>query len=104
MSDKTFLEKLNDRCIEHPHFDSRVKSRSDTTIDFECFQLRHYAGDVCPFLYLLLSYFMPPISITLLFYIICLLMHRTDTTEDDDIDFPLSIVYFPWTLLVRHVC
>jgi len=46
VSDKTFLEKLNDRCIEHPHFDSRVKSRSDTTIDFECFQLRHYAGDV----------------------------------------------------------
>ena len=52
MSDKTFLEKLNDRCIEHPHFDSRVKSRSDTTIDFECFQLRHYAGDVCSHLFI----------------------------------------------------
>ena len=50
MSDKTFLEKLNGRCIGHPHFDSRVKSRSDTTIDYECFKLRHYAGDVCKYI------------------------------------------------------
>ncbi|XP_065053093.1 unconventional myosin-Ia-like [Rhopilema esculentum] len=46
VTDKTFLEKLNNRCINHAHFDSRVKSRSDTSIDHDCFKLKHYAGDV----------------------------------------------------------
>eukprot|EP00794_Sanderia_malayensis_P003145 gene3145-3614_t len=46
VTDKTFLEKLNIRCIDHNHYDSRVKSRSDTSIGYECFKLKHYAGDV----------------------------------------------------------
>eukprot|EP00112_Aurelia_sp_Birch-Aquarium-sp1_P006606 Seg1725.5 transcript_id=Seg1725.5/GoldUCD/mRNA.D3Y31 product="Unconventional myosin-Ib" protein_id=Seg1725.5/GoldUCD/D3Y31 len=46
VSDQTFLEKLDDRCISHAHYDSRVKSRSDTSLEHTCFKLKHYAGDV----------------------------------------------------------
>ncbi|ORZ37564.1 P-loop containing nucleoside triphosphate hydrolase protein [Catenaria anguillulae PL171] len=45
-SDLTFLAKLNKRVIEHKHFDSREKSRSDKTLDHESFRVQHYAGSV----------------------------------------------------------
>ncbi|XP_057294164.1 unconventional myosin-Ia-like [Hydractinia symbiolongicarpus] len=46
VTDLTFLEKMNSSCLNHAHYDSRVKSRSDTSVGFECFKLRHFAGDV----------------------------------------------------------
>jgi len=46
VTDKNFLDKLNTSCVTHQHFDSRTKSRSDTKIGFECFLLKHFAGDV----------------------------------------------------------
>ncbi|XP_047136669.1 unconventional myosin-Ia isoform X1 [Hydra vulgaris] len=46
ITDKKYLEILDRICLSHNHYDSRLKNRSDTTIGFECFKLRHYAGDV----------------------------------------------------------
>lgn len=52
VSDKTFLEKLNQRhggtaragCSEH--FESKETHRSDKTVTMEQFRLKHYAGNV----------------------------------------------------------
>ncbi|XP_066926001.1 unconventional myosin-Ia-like isoform X2 [Clytia hemisphaerica] len=46
VTDKTFLDKLNTACLKHEHYDSRTKSRSDTKLGFECFLLKHFAGNV----------------------------------------------------------
>jgi len=46
ITDQTFLEKLNKSCVSHAHYDSRTKTRSDTKLGFECFKLKHFAGDV----------------------------------------------------------
>lgn len=45
VTDKTFLEALNERVGKHPHYDSREVSKN-RDIDYDCFRLRHYAGDV----------------------------------------------------------
>ncbi|EDV27730.1 uncharacterized protein TRIADDRAFT_20417 [Trichoplax adhaerens] len=48
VSDKTFLDKLNNRCSKHPHYQSKsMKEFSrDSTLDRESFRLVHYAGNV----------------------------------------------------------
>lgn len=48
-SDTTFLEKLDDRCAKHPHYESRKckKNQSDKSLPHGAFRLRHYAGNVC---------------------------------------------------------
>uniref|UniRef100_A0A0B7BA75 Myosin motor domain-containing protein n=1 Tax=Arion vulgaris TaxID=1028688 RepID=A0A0B7BA75_9EUPU len=47
-SDKTFLDKLDDRCAKHPHYESRKckKNQSDKSLPHDAFRLRHYAGNV----------------------------------------------------------
>ncbi|XP_035658684.1 unconventional myosin-Ib-like isoform X2 [Branchiostoma floridae] len=47
-SDHSFLNKLNEVCIRHEHYESRKKKscRSDKTLPYDCFRLRHYAGSV----------------------------------------------------------
>ncbi|XP_025081061.1 unconventional myosin-Ib-like isoform X3 [Pomacea canaliculata] len=47
-SDRTFLAKLDERCADHPHYESRHcrKTQSDKTLPHEAFRLRHYAGNV----------------------------------------------------------
>ncbi|XP_019629927.1 PREDICTED: unconventional myosin-Ia-like isoform X10 [Branchiostoma belcheri] len=47
-SDQSFLNKLNEVCIRHEHYESRKKKscRSDKTLPYDCFRLRHYAGSV----------------------------------------------------------
>lgn len=49
VTDKTFLEKLNVACKNHPHFESRglKKNQSDRTLPHDAFRLKHYAGSVC---------------------------------------------------------
>ncbi|XP_013388317.1 unconventional myosin-Ia-like [Lingula anatina] len=48
VTDTTFLNKLNQTCCEHPHFESRgtKKARSDKSLPHDSFRLRHYAGEV----------------------------------------------------------
>ncbi|XP_053408862.1 unconventional myosin-Ib-like isoform X3 [Mercenaria mercenaria] len=48
VTDKTFLEKLNQTCKDHPHFESRTlkKNQSDRTLPHDAFRLKHYAGNV----------------------------------------------------------
>ncbi|KAL4228653.1 Unconventional myosin-Ih [Mactra antiquata] len=48
VTDKTFLEKLNQKCKDHPHYESRAlrKNQSDRTLPHDAFRLKHYAGSV----------------------------------------------------------
>lgn len=48
VSDETFLNKLNQTCCGHPHYESRgcKKNRSDKTLPHNAFRLIHYAGSV----------------------------------------------------------
>lgn len=48
VSDETFLNKLNTikSIVNHPHYESRGKLKSDKTIDHNSFRLQHYAGAV----------------------------------------------------------
>lgn len=48
VTDKTFLDKLNTTCKNHPHYESRAlrKNQSDRTLPHDCFRLKHYAGNV----------------------------------------------------------
>lgn len=48
VTDMTFLEKLNQACKDHPHYESRKlkKNQSDRTLPHDAFRLKHYAGNV----------------------------------------------------------
>uniref|UniRef100_A0A8C2MIF5 Unconventional myosin-Ib n=1 Tax=Cricetulus griseus TaxID=10029 RepID=A0A8C2MIF5_CRIGR len=50
VTDDTFLEKLNQVCATHQHFESRMSKCSrflnDTTLPHSCFRIQHYAGKV----------------------------------------------------------
>ena len=50
VTDETFLEKLNQVCATHQHFESRMSKCSrflnDTTLPHSCFRIQHYAGKV----------------------------------------------------------
>ncbi|XP_064408569.1 unconventional myosin-Ib isoform X1 [Latimeria chalumnae] len=50
VTDSTFLQKLNQVCKNHKHFESQViqnaKHISDATLPRHCFRLQHYAGKV----------------------------------------------------------
>ncbi|KAJ7375349.1 microtubule motor [Desmophyllum pertusum] len=48
VSDETFIAKLNQHCIQHPHFETRTSKKflSDFSLPHDCFRLRHYAGSV----------------------------------------------------------
>ncbi|XP_043931136.1 unconventional myosin-Ib isoform X2 [Protopterus annectens] len=50
VTDETFLEKLNQVCATHQHFESRMSKSSrflnDTTLPHNCFRIQHYAGKV----------------------------------------------------------
>ncbi|XP_051786267.1 unconventional myosin-Ib isoform X8 [Erpetoichthys calabaricus] len=50
VSDETFLEKLNQICAGHEHFESRMSKNSkflnDHTLPHNCFRIQHYAGKV----------------------------------------------------------
>lgn len=47
-SDSTFLSKMNDMLVEHPHYLSHAKVDNKTrkTIERDQFRLKHYAGEV----------------------------------------------------------
>ncbi|XP_056389461.1 unconventional myosin-Ib isoform X2 [Hyla sarda] len=50
VTDETFLEKLNQICATHQHFESRMSKCSrflnDTSLPHSCFRIQHYAGKV----------------------------------------------------------
>uniref|UniRef100_T1IUX4 Myosin motor domain-containing protein n=1 Tax=Strigamia maritima TaxID=126957 RepID=T1IUX4_STRMM len=51
VSDETFLHKLDQMCIGHPHYESRSCRNPNTSADApvlssDCFRIRHYAGTV----------------------------------------------------------
>ncbi|XP_064595408.1 unconventional myosin-Ib-like isoform X2 [Liolophura sinensis] len=48
VTDSTFLNKLNQTCCNHLHFESRGcrKNQSDRSLPHDAFRLRHYAGNV----------------------------------------------------------
>ncbi|XP_041372192.1 unconventional myosin-Ib-like [Gigantopelta aegis] len=48
VSDSTFLKKLDSKCHDHPHYESRncKKNQSDKTLPYDAFRLKHYAGNV----------------------------------------------------------
>uniref|UniRef100_A0A7N9CGR5 Myosin IB n=1 Tax=Macaca fascicularis TaxID=9541 RepID=A0A7N9CGR5_MACFA len=50
VTDETFLEKLNQVCATHQHFESRMSKCSrflnDTSLPHSCFRIQHYAGKV----------------------------------------------------------
>ncbi|XP_071478875.1 unconventional myosin-Ia-like [Diadema antillarum] len=48
VSDETFLNKMNTvkYIVDHPHYESRGKLKSDKSIDHNSFRLQHYAGAV----------------------------------------------------------
>ncbi|CAH2306614.1 unconventional myosin-Ib isoform X2 [Pelobates cultripes] len=50
VTDDTFLEKLNQICATHQHFESRMSKSSrflnDTSLPHSCFRIQHYAGKV----------------------------------------------------------
>uniref|UniRef100_UPI00358E79B1 unconventional myosin-Ib-like isoform X3 n=1 Tax=Myxine glutinosa TaxID=7769 RepID=UPI00358E79B1 len=50
VSDSTFLQKLNNVCAQHSHFQSRLctnsKFLSDMSLPHDCFRIQHYAGKV----------------------------------------------------------
>ncbi|KFP75089.1 Unconventional myosin-Ib, partial [Acanthisitta chloris] len=50
VTDDTFLEKLNQVCATHDHFESRMSKCSrflnDTSLPHNCFRIQHYAGKV----------------------------------------------------------
>ncbi|XP_040295358.1 unconventional myosin-Ib isoform X3 [Bufo bufo] len=50
VTDETFLEKLNQICATHQHFESRMSKSSrflnDTSLPHSCFRIQHYAGKV----------------------------------------------------------
>ncbi|XP_054579273.1 unconventional myosin-Ib isoform X4 [Eptesicus fuscus] len=50
VTDDTFLEKLNQVCATHQHFESRMSRCSrflnDTSLPHSCFRIQHYAGKV----------------------------------------------------------
>ncbi|XP_061180865.1 unconventional myosin-Ib-like [Saccostrea echinata] len=47
-TDLTFLEKLNQACNNHPHYESKAlkKCQNDKTLTHGTFRLKHYAGNV----------------------------------------------------------
>lgn len=47
-TDLTFLEKLNQACQNHPHYESKAlkKCQNDKTLSHGTFRLKHYAGNV----------------------------------------------------------
>ena len=47
-TDETLLLKFNQRCLDHPHYESRATKHllSDQTLSREEFRLVHYAGKV----------------------------------------------------------
>ncbi|RXM99281.1 Unconventional myosin-Ib [Acipenser ruthenus] len=50
VTDSTFLEKLNQVCADHQHFESRMSKSSkflnDHSLPHNCFRIQHYAGKV----------------------------------------------------------
>lgn len=50
VTDETFLDKLNQICATHQHFESRMSKCSrflnDTSLPHCCFRIQHYAGKV----------------------------------------------------------
>ena len=48
VNDVTFLQKLDDHCATHKHYESRGcrKNINDKSIPHEAFRLVHYAGGV----------------------------------------------------------
>ncbi|KAG9473441.1 hypothetical protein GDO78_013562 [Eleutherodactylus coqui] len=50
VTDDTFLDKLNQVCATHQHFESRMCKSSrflnDTSLPHSCFRIQHYAGKV----------------------------------------------------------
>ncbi|XP_038605208.1 unconventional myosin-Ib [Tachyglossus aculeatus] len=50
VTDDTFLDKLNQVCAFHPHFESRMSKcarfLNDTSLPHSCFRIQHYAGKV----------------------------------------------------------
>ncbi|XP_041120568.1 unconventional myosin-Ib-like isoform X2 [Polyodon spathula] len=50
VTDSTFLEKLNQICADHQHFESRMSKSSkflnDHSLPHNCFRIQHYAGKV----------------------------------------------------------
>ncbi|KAK3106305.1 hypothetical protein FSP39_017437 [Pinctada imbricata] len=48
VTDDTFLEKLNQGCKDHPHYESKGcrKNQSDRSLVHGTFRLKHYAGNV----------------------------------------------------------
>lgn len=50
VTDETFLDKLNQVCATHQHFESRMSKCSrflnDTSLPHCCFRIQHYAGKV----------------------------------------------------------
>ncbi|KAM4626521.1 unconventional myosin-Ib isoform 3-T3 [Discoglossus pictus] len=50
VTDDTFLQKLNQICATHQHFESRMSKCSrflnDTSLPHSCFRIQHYAGKV----------------------------------------------------------
>ncbi|XP_072835769.2 unconventional myosin-Ib isoform X3 [Pogona vitticeps] len=50
VTDDTFLEKLNQICATHQHFESRMSKcarfLNDTSLPHSCFRIQHYAGKV----------------------------------------------------------
>uniref|UniRef100_A0A8D2ITS2 Myosin IB n=1 Tax=Varanus komodoensis TaxID=61221 RepID=A0A8D2ITS2_VARKO len=50
VTDETFLEKLNQVCATHQHFESRMSKcarfLNDTSLPHSCFRIQHYAGKV----------------------------------------------------------
>lgn len=69
VSDVTFLEKLNQVCSGHAHYESRGcrKTQSDRTLPHDAFRLVHYAGSVTVCLYICVSlYFLDPFFLRVL--------------------------------------
>ena len=60
-TDQTFLQKLNDKCHSHPHFESRGcrKTQSDRSLPHDAFRLIHYAGAVSSHIFVLFGYCKP---------------------------------------------
>ncbi|XP_032815027.2 unconventional myosin-Ib-like isoform X1 [Petromyzon marinus] len=50
VTDSTFLDKLNDKCGKHKHFESHnslsIKRSIDNSLPYRCFRVQHYAGMV----------------------------------------------------------
>lgn len=46
VTDITYLDKLNTHLVKNEYYDSRVKSKSDKSLEPGMFRLKHYAGPV----------------------------------------------------------